>query len=161
MRSFSPVQLATAISLVASVAAAFVPTFFQNLRASRLAEPLDGLNQIAGRATALAAGLPLTLAYPEPAPRTPARVPSGVRALDPEGTWDHPTWRQLDFRQEREHSFSFEFDSRADAQGATFVARALGDLDGDGDLSEFTISGEVRGTNEPVIYPLRLRREVE
>ena len=161
MRSFSPVQLATAVALAASVAAAFIPAFFKNLRASRLAEPLDGLSQIAGRATALAAGLPLSLAYPSPAPRTPARVPSGVRVLDPEGTWDHPTWRLLDFRQEREHSFSFEFESRSDANGAVFVARAVGDLDGDGDLSEFTISGEVQGENDPVVYPLRLRREVE
>lgn len=161
MRSFSPVQLAALVALGGSLTAAFVPTFFGNLRASRLAEPLDGLSHLAGRATALASGMPIALAYPESAPRTPVRVPAGTRVVDPEGTWDHPTWRLLDFRQDREHSFSFEFESRSDARGALFVARAHGDLDGDGELSEFSISGEVRDAKDPVVYPLRLHREVE
>lgn len=161
MASPSPIQLAALVALGGSLAAAFVPTFLQNLHASRLAEPLDGLNQIAGRATAIASGLPPLLAYPESVGRTPARVPAGERKADPEGTWDHPTWRQLDFRKEEAHFFSFEFESHAGPERAEFVARAFGDLDGDGELSRFSIAGEIEGGKSPFLYPLYLEREVE
>ncbi|HSC85618.1 MAG TPA: hypothetical protein VLC09_00020 [Polyangiaceae bacterium] len=161
MRSFTPIQLAAAVALLGSLLAVFIPTFSSNLRASKLAEPLDGLSHIAGAATALAAGLPTVLAYPESVTRTPTRVPAGQAVVDPPGTWDHPTWRLLDFTKEREHAYAFEFESHASAEQASFVARAHGDLDGDGELSEFSIAGEVRGSAAPVVYPLRLRREVE
>jgi hypothetical protein len=105
--------------------------------------------------------LPTELAYPKSTGRTPSRVPAGEPVVDPPGTWDHPSWRLLGFKKEREHAYTFEFDSRGDAQGASFVARAQGDLDGDGELSEFSIRGEVQGQKEPVVYPLELRREVE
>lgn len=153
--------MATLVALIGSLLAAFVPAFVRNLHASRWAEPLDGLGSIAARATALASGLPPALAYPETVGRTPAHVPAGKRVSDPEGTWSHPTWRLLDFQQEQPHFFSFDFTSTHDATSAQFIARAVGDLDGDGELSEFSIVGEVRGGAEPFVYPVRLHREVE
>ncbi len=161
MRSFSPIQLAVLLAALGSLAAAFLPTFVRNLHASKLAEPLDGLARIAENATAMASGLPPELAYPESVERTPLRVPAGESVVDAPGTWDKPTWRLLDFRQEGRHAFSFEFESHNAAEASTFVARAHGDLDGDGDLSQFSVAGEVRGQKEPVIYPLQLRREIE
>ena len=41
-----------------------VPAFLKNLRASRMAEPMDRLSYIASRATAIAAGRPVESAYP-------------------------------------------------------------------------------------------------
>lgn len=161
MSSLSPVQIAVLIALTGSVTATFVPAFAKNVRFSHFAEPMDGLKQIATRASALASGLPPAVAYPASVGRTPARIPQGEKVRDPEGTWDHPTWRLLQFKQTEAHRYSFEFESQNGPEHAQFTARAWGDLDGDGELSEFSISGELRGGEPPFIYPLFVRREVE
>jgi hypothetical protein len=161
VRSFTPLQLALAFAIGGSLVAVAIPTFLENLRASRMAEPLDGLSRIATAATALAAGSPPEQAYPESAPLTPNHVPQGGRVLDPPGTWSHSTWRRLGFSWDVEHSYSFEFESRTEKGAAFFVARAYGDLDGDGVLSNFSINGEVRDGNEPVVGRVSIQREVE
>ncbi len=150
-----------AFALGGSVVAVAVPSFSENIRASRMAEPLDGLKRIATAANALAAGAPPELAYPETVALTPERVPQGERVLDPPGTWSHPTWRRLGFGWDVEHSYSFEFESHNTPKSAIFVARAFGDLDGDGVQSSFSISGETQDGKEPVLFPMSIQREVE
>lgn len=161
MSSLTPLQLAASVALGGSVLAVVVPTFLEDLHASRIAEPLDGLARIAASASATAAGAPARLAYPASAPRTPAEVPSGERVLDPPGTWDHPTWRLLGFSLTTEHSYAFAFDSQLGEGASTFTASAHGDLDGDGELSSFRVSGESRDGEHPRLYPVRIDREVE
>lgn len=159
--SLTPLQLAVIVALLGSLAAVSVPEFIRNLHASRLAEPLDGLRHISARASMQAAGSPAKFAYPGSAPRTPEQVPAGQSVTDPEGTWSHPTWRLLDFEKSEPHYFSFEFESSTAENGAHFMARAFGDLDGDGELSEFEVFGETRPGKEPTVYPVRIHREVE
>jgi hypothetical protein len=159
--AFSILELAAVASLVGSVVVVTVPVFVRDFRASRLAEPLDGLGEIAIRATAIAAGSPPEAAYPDSAPLTPIRVPGAHPTVDPPGTWDHSTWRLLDFRKDGAHSYAFQFDSVLDASGSTFLASAFGDIDSDGTLSEFAICGESRPGEEPRIYPIQIHREVE
>jgi type II secretory pathway pseudopilin PulG len=161
MRSVSTLQLALLVALLGSLAAAFVPTFLSNIHASRFAEPLDGLSHLASQATMYAAGLPSTQAYPESVERTPALVPPGQSTVDAPGTWTHPTWRLLNFSQEGPHYYSFEFESHASETGAHYVARAFGDLDGDGELSHFEVYGETKPGGEPKTFSLRIDREVE
>lgn len=157
----TPLQLAAGFAIAGSVLAATGPAFVANLRASRFAEPIDGLQRIAGSASKLAVSSPLSLAYPESAPLTPSVVPAGERVTDPAGTWEHPTWRLLDFRQDRPHFYSFEFERRLVDGGAEFTARARGDLDGDGELSLFSVVGSMRAGALPEIYPMQMIREVE
>lgn len=161
MRRLTPVQLAALAALVGSFLAVFVPSFLRNLHASRLAEPLEGLQRISGRATLLAAGDPPELAYPPSVGRTPKDVPTGEKVVDEPGTWDHPTWQLLGFRKEDPHYYSFDFESESGEKRSQFVAGASGDLDGDGELSRFEIVGEVDGVKEPRTYPMRIHREVE
>ena len=161
MRPLSPVEAAVAVAIASSVLATALPAFVRNLRASELVEPIDGLGRLAMRATALAASHPTESAYPESAPLTPAQVPAGVRVQDPPGTWDHPSWRLLDFSFTVPHSFSFGFDSKNAPDVSVFLARAQGDLDGDGSLSHFEISGETRTGGEPSIGRLEMYREIE
>src|SRR5690606_34274349 len=108
MRSLTPLQLAILAALVGSLLAVFVPEFVRNLHASRLAEPLEGLQHLSRQATMHAAGNPPLFAYPRSAPRTPGEVPAGKSATDPSGTWSHPTWKLLSFSKEGPHFFSFE-----------------------------------------------------
>ena len=157
----TPLQLAILVAFTGSVAAVFIPEFMKNLHASRLAEPLEGLRQLSGQASMQAAGAPPLLAYPDSAPRTPEQVPAGKSATDPEGTWAHATWRLLSFEKKGPHFFSFEFESERAEMGAHFIARAFGDLDGDGELSNFEVFGESRPGQEPQVYPVRIFREVE
>jgi len=160
-RGIGAVQVALGVSLASSLLCIFVPEFVRNLHASKLAEALDGLSDLSGSAAMLAASVPPEIAFPESAPRTPRDVPAGRRVTDPPGTWQHPTWRTLGFRIEGPHCFSFAFESGSAEASAYFLASAFGDLDGDGELSRLSIFGEVKGTEAPQVYPLRIEREVE
>ena len=88
-------------------------------------------------------------------------MPAGAPALDPPGAWEHPTWVSLGLSFERPHSYSFEFVSERRGRRAKYRAVAQGDLDGDGQLSEFSIRGEAVDGQEPVTLPMEMRREVE
>ena len=161
MRSLSPLEAAFGVAVLGSVLAATVPAFINNLHASRLVEPMDGLNRIATRATWLAAGQSAEYAYPESVELTPKEVPKGVSVTDPPGTWEHPTWRRLQFEWTVEHSFSFAFESEAKPGVAVFRATAHGDLDGDGLYSTFEIRGLTHDGGEPKVLPMNIYRELE
>lgn len=161
MRSLTPVEAALAFAIGGSVLAVFVPTFVKNLHASRLAEPLDGLSRLASRSAQLADSSPQAQAFPDSAPLTPERVPRGETVTDVPGTWQHPTWRMLGFSQEAPHAFSFAYESKNGPEESTYTASAHGDLDGDGVLSAFSITGSVRPHGSPSTLPLEVSREVE
>lgn len=138
---FSLLEWSIGLSLLGSVLAVAVPACLRDLHASHLAEATEGITRMAASAVAFkeAHGQ-----FPKSAPLTPAVPPRGMLREDPPGTWDHPTWKALEFRATREgvpHAYCFQFDS--DESG--FRARAQGDLDGDGMLSTF----ELRGASNP------------
>jgi len=155
------VQSVAVVAVGLCVLFTMVPAFLRNLRASRMAEPMDRLGYIATRATLIAAGRPVESAYPASVALTPASVPKGELVLDPPGTWDHPTWRLLDFHLDEPHAFSFAFESENSPEGARFRATARGDLDGDGNLSTFMIAGECPKAGAPSTGALAMHREVE
>ncbi len=161
MRSLAPLEAAVALAIFGSVCATAIPAFVHNLHASRLVEPIDGLHRIAMRATELAATQPAEFAYPESVSLTPPQVPRGERVTDPPGTWNHRTWRLLGVEWTVPHSFSFSFESKNAKGHAVFLARANGDLDGDGILSHFEIGGESKDGAEPTTSSLVIHREVE
>lgn len=143
-RRFTPLELAIGFALVGSVAAIAVPTFVREVHASRLVEPVDGLQRIGSAAVAYARTRPVASAFPSSAPLTPAAPPRGHCEPDPENAWDNPTWRALDFRASppgSPHCFAFSFDSADGDKRSTFRAQAHGDLDGDGVQSTFEITG--------------------
>lgn len=162
MRSMSPVELALIVSVIGSALAASSPTFLRELQASRMSEAVQGLTAIGAGAIAHAEGKELARSFPDPAPLTPAEVPRGVAVLDPSGTWDTPTWQALSFRFDRPHRYSFRFDVVPDPSRIWFDAAAHGDLNGDGILSTFHLSGERRVDGAAVVLPgLHVHREVE
>src|SRR5215471_15542660 len=110
----SAVELAAAFAVGGSVLAVAVPAFFRNLSASKLSEPIEGLDRMVRSAVAYAQRHPQEISFPPAAPLTPAQVPRGVRVMDPPDAWEHLTWRALDFRFDQPHAFSFKFDSDLD-----------------------------------------------
>ena len=161
MRSLSLLEAAAGVAVVGSLLAVGVPAFVRNLHASRLVEAMDGLAQISRSAAALAASQPDQPSYPESAGLTPSVVPAGIAVRDPPGTWDQPTWRSLQFGFSTAHRYAFEFDSERRSHRARYKASARGDLDGDGQLSEFSIQGEVSAGKAPLTFPVEMRREIE
>ena len=160
-RSMSALWLAALIAGGGSVLVVFVLSFLQNLQASRLTEAVNGVNAIAVGALAYAQQKPPGEAFPPSAPLTPAEVPRGARVGDPPGTWDHMTWAALGFREDHAHYFCFAFDSQRSAARSTFVARAHGDLDGDGERSTFEVHGEATADGARLLPGLYVDREVE
>lgn len=143
-RRFTPVELAIAIALVGSLLAIAVPTFVREVHESRFVEPVDGLRQIGESAVAYGHAHPVSQGFPPSAPMTPPLPPRGHCEADPPGAWDQPTWTTLDFRPAPPgvpHCFAFGFDSTMSATRAVFRADAHGDLDGDGLLSTFEVTG--------------------
>lgn len=161
MRSLSLLEGAVGFAVAGSVLAVGVPAFLRDLHASRLAEPMSGLARISAAAAASAQQAPVASAYPPSVGLTPAAVPAGVALRDPPGSWEHPTWVSLGFSFATPHRYSFEFDSERRSKRSRYRATARGDLDGDGQLSEFSVQGEVSEGRVPLTYPLEIRREIE
>lgn len=138
MRRFTPIELAIGVSLIGSLAAVAIPAFVREIHASRFSEPVDALARMSTGAVQYAEQ---THALPESAPLTPAAPARGKRELFPPEIWSHPTWQALSFQAAPDgtpYAYAYAFDTQTNG----FVARAHGDLDGDGIYSTF----EVRGT---------------
>jgi hypothetical protein len=103
------------------------------------------------RPPAAARGRPAPPAFPPAAPLTPAQVPRGVAVSDPPGTWSHPSWQALHFALNVEHRFAYQWLSAGSGPQATFTARAVGDLDGDGQTVTYELSGHLDARLELVM----------
>jgi hypothetical protein len=161
VRTLSAVEFAVAFAIGGSVLAVAVPEFVHGLHASRLVEPIDGLKRVATNAVAFASREHAEPSFPADAPLTPQEVPRGVRVTDPEGTWDHPTWRSLEFSFDYPHAFSFAFTTTRAAGSDHFRATANGDLDGDGVRSTFEVEGERDAAGPRIVPGMYVESEVE
>lgn len=164
MRALTAVQAAAIFGIAGSVLAVAVPSFIRSLSASKLSEPIDGLDRIVTNAVAYAQVHPQEISFPPTAPLTPPSVPRGVRAPDPPEAWEHLTWKCLDFGFTEPHAFAFQFVSELDpnTQAMRFSAIAHGDLDGDGMLSTFEVKGEKLPGQSPRVLPgMFVEHEVE
>ena len=152
------VEAAVAVAIFGSLLAVAVPAFVRELHASRFVEPVDGLGRMATAALDGSHGKPAGEAFPPTALLTPSVVPRGKLEVDPPGTWDKPTWQALHFQPVAAgapHAFAFAFENAASAAMSRFVARAHGDLDGDGNTSTFEVRGRTEGaaaTIDPGMY---------
>jgi hypothetical protein len=164
MLRMSTVELSVAFGIGGSVLAVAIPAFLHNLSASKLSEPIEGLDRMVTSAMAYAETRPQALSFPPSAPLTPAIVPRGVRLVDPPDSWEHLTWRSLHFAYTEPHAFAFQFESAFDpaTQKMIFTATSHGDLDGDGTLSTFEVRGERAPSEHARVLPgMFVDREVE
>jgi prepilin-type N-terminal cleavage/methylation domain-containing protein len=135
-RGLTAVEVAIGLAILGTLVAIAIPACVREMHASKFAEPVNGLARIGKNATALCSSAEAT--FPESTPLTPEKTPRGKMEVDPAGTWDHPTWKALDFRATPDgvpHAFSFQVDGKPEE----LIARAHGDLDGDGVTSTFEV----------------------
>lgn len=163
---FSVVEIAIGFSLLSSVAAVAIPTFLREVKSSRFVEPIEGITALGASAITYASAHAgpgtVQLAFPRTAPLTPATPPRGKLVVDPLGTWRDPTWTALgfpvvgsgfDFADGAPHAYSFAFESAAGPARSAFKAVAHGDLDGDGTLSTFELTGSDTSAAGPILDP--------
>lgn len=149
MRSFTPIELAVGTALLGSVAAVALPTFIRELHASRFVEPTEALSRMSQNAVTYAE---VNHRFSDSAPLTPDAPPRGSKIVTPADAWELPPWQALGFRPVGDgvpHAFAYAFDSDA----TSFVARAHGDLDGDGILSTFEVRGVAPDGGPPALVP--------
>ena len=149
LRRFTPIELALGVSLMGCITAVAVPAFIREVHASRFVEPTEGLARLQTSALAYAE---VNARFPDSAPLTPKAPPRGTKEADPPGTWDAPTWKVLDFRAAPEgipHAYAFAFESSSGG----FIARARGDLDGDGIFSTFEVRGAIGPDRKAAMQP--------
>lgn len=89
--------------------------------------------------------------WPASAPMTPAvgsccRGPDHKCAPDP-ATWSDASWKALDFSMDDPHQYSYEMITST----AGFTARAIGDLDCDGDFGTFELRVTMAADGTPTM----------
>lgn len=161
MRTLTPVELAALTSVVGSVLAVMVPSFVRNVHASYVSEATSGVNELAARAAARFEAAQSTGVLTESAPLTPSSVPRGARVKDPPGTWEHPTWKALEFGFTTPHAYSFAFNLEVTPELAKFAAVAHGDLDGDAVLSTIALEGSYRPGKPVELSAMDIQHEIE
>jgi hypothetical protein len=126
-----------------------------------VSEATSGVSRIALSAASLLQSANSIDVLPESVPLTPSKVARGTRVKDPVGTWDHPTWRALEFGFEEAHAYSFAFQAQKGPGPAKFLALAHGDLDGDAALSTIQLEGSFVPGAAPTLSPMDVQHEIE
>lgn len=156
-RGLTSVEIAAGVAVLGSLLAVAVPAFVRNVHASHFVEATDGLAHIQEGAGQC---VHATGALPPAAPLTPPAVPRGERVVDAPGTWDQPGWKAVDFRAAPEgmaHRYAFEMETPP----RELVARAHGDLDGDGVVSTFEVRVRQEGAEAQSVPGMIVDQELE
>ena len=156
------------ISVVTSLLAVFVPTFFRNLRTSKVSEAAQQLETIHRHSAAyfeashapIDGGLPQRRCLPPTAGPTPELVGPDGQEVDfgAEGAPGTPTWTALGYQPETELRYRYTFlpsvagcNLGATPEGGIALRlRAEGDMDGDGQLSRFERDARITEDGELV-----------
>lgn len=159
---FSLIELMVVVMIVGILSAVAIPTFMQYVRKAKSTEADQNIQKVyvSSRAYVIeqnqARGSTATVEvqFPEAEVVTPAVsccVFPGQRCAPDPTAWNTPTWDALKFSMDDPHYFRYEYDSTGGAgggAGARFTARALGDLDCDGTLSTYEMTGELQASSE-------------
>ena len=143
-RRLGPVDLAVGFALAGSLLAVAIPVFAREVHASRFVEPVDGLQRIGAAAVAYGLQHAVAQGFPPSNSLTPSVPPRGRCEADSPESWETLTWRALDFRPVpagMPHCFAFSFDSALSPSKSMFRSQSHGDLDGDGIVSTFEVTG--------------------
>ena len=142
---------ASMMAFVGVGAAVAIPAFMKYIRRSKSIEASMNVRRMYDSSVAYFEseqinldGTPKPKHFPASAPRTPATTAckdgNSVKHMPTPETWNHPTWKALNF--EINDAFYYQYEYVSD--GKSFTARVFGDLNCDGVLSTFERVGEVR-----------------
>ena len=111
---------AAVLGVGGSLLAVAVPSFVENLSASRWSESTHALARVAHGALVHAMSHPHENAFPPSAPLTPEQTPRGERVQLPPEAWSHLSWRALGFSMDGPQAYAYRFDSALDPATRVF-----------------------------------------
>lgn len=156
---FSLIELMVVVTIVGLLSSVAIPTFMGYVRKTKSTEADQNIQKmyIASRAYVVDLGQSrgstdiVTAQFPETEAPTPAAnccTFAGQRCAPNPLAWGTPTWNSLNFSIDDPHYYRYEYEASGTGPGARFTARALGDLDCDGNLSTFEMTGELQSSME-------------
>jgi hypothetical protein len=128
---------------IGAMAAVAIPAFLEYMKKSKVSESALQLNRLAKYLKATYAqnsALPIGAAPLTPA--TPCCDGPNHKCFDPTAWEKQAVWKQLEFSVDDAHLFRYDYTS---TDGKSFVAHAVADLDCDGQVVTYTLSGEPDG----------------
>ena len=139
---------AAGAAIVGILAAVAVPAFVKYIKKSKTSEARQNVKRLYDRARDYYLDAPAGAARHFAKTSTPITPPLGTCcaqggqcAPNPEW-WNHQTWRELTFSIDRPHYYSYQYEVAPD--GSRFTARAIGDLDCDGEYSTFEMRAGIQ-----------------
>jgi hypothetical protein len=95
--------------------------------------------------------------FPPSAPLVPDGIPNGKRVVPNPHAFSHPSWQDIRYSSDRPTYYAYDFVTSKD--GRSTVARARGDIDGDGITSLFELDVRLDARDAPAIAPVIRERD--
>ena len=158
---FTLIELMIVVAIIGILAAVAIPAFMRYVAKSKTTEATQSLRRLyegsrsyymdigAARGTtgALALQFPLTEVV---TPAASCCLSVGRKCPPNPTVWDSSTWDALHFDLPDPHYYRYEYSSSGTDTDATFTARAIGDLDCDGNLSTFEMTAHANSAGHDI-----------
>ena len=145
-----------------------IPAFVKYVRKSKTVEATEALDKIKYGAREYFVmdhwdqnGTLMKKQFPKSISLTPSGGPPCDAAQTPTSEWDAAGWGNLHFGMMEPHRYAYEFISAGLELNAVYTARALGDLDCDGNHSTYEFRGRVDAEGDVIVVGPIITNEIE
>lgn len=160
-RGFTLIEIMIVVAIIGILAAVAVPAFIKYIRRAKTVEATNNIRRLYDSSIAYYEAEHgdinqkiLPRQFPSPQAVTPAKSACCGQPGDKcnpateASKWQTETWSALNFSVDDPFYFSYQYDSSGTETAAKFQAWAFGDLDCDGEVSEFMRGGTIDATTK-------------